>query len=133
MPMIPPFSHNLGELTPYSTGSPMRRPYCFVILPNGNFKSTSTKQKSFYSLDADLFLPVPLHFQHNVIPWNTQVRYPGLLLDSKLLFTRHLTSVIHKATGISSNFSPSSHAIQHYPSPINSLCTNYVFNIIHPQ
>ena len=24
----------------------------------------------------------------------------GLLLDSKLLFTRHLTSVIHKATGI---------------------------------
>ena len=30
----------------------------------------------------------------------TQFRYLGLLLDSKLLFTRHLISVIHKATGI---------------------------------
>jgi hypothetical protein len=90
----------LGELPPYSTGSPMQRPYCFVILPVGNFKSTSTKQKPFYSLDADLFLPAPLHFQHTVIPWNTQVRYLGLLLDSKHLFTRHLTSVIHKAIGI---------------------------------
>ena len=42
----------------------------------------------------------PLHFQHTVIPWNSQVRYLGILLDPKLLFTRHLTSVTHKATGI---------------------------------
>ena len=39
-------------------------------------------------------------FQHTAIPWNSQVRYLGLLLDPKLLFTRHLTSVTHKATGI---------------------------------
>jgi len=66
----------------------------------GNFKSRSTKQKPFYSLDADLFLQHLFISQHTVIPWNTQVRYLGLLLDSKLLFTRHLTSVIRKATGI---------------------------------
>jgi hypothetical protein len=76
----------------------MQRPYCFVNLPNGNFKSIFTKQRSFYSLDAVLF--PPLHFQHTVITWNSQVRYLGLLLDPKLLFTRHLTSVTYKATGI---------------------------------
>jgi hypothetical protein len=44
--------------------------------------------------------PAPLHFQHTVIQWNSQVRYLGLLLDPKLLFTKHLTSVTRKATGI---------------------------------
>jgi len=44
--------------------------------------------------------PTPLHFQHTVIPWNSQVRYLGLLLDPKLLFTTHFTSVTHKATVI---------------------------------
>jgi len=57
-------------------------------------------QKPFYSLDTDLFVQHLFISQHTVIPWNTQVRYLGLLLDSKLLFTRHLTSVIHKATGV---------------------------------
>jgi len=78
----------------------MQRPYCFFILPDGNFKSIFTKQRPFYSLDAVLFPSAPLHFQHTVIPWNSQVRYLGLRLDPKLLFTRHLTSVTHKATGI---------------------------------
>jgi hypothetical protein len=55
--------------------------------------------------------PVPLHFQHTVIPWNLQVRYLGLLLDPKFLFTRHLTSVTHNATASSSKSSLSSHAI----------------------
>jgi len=44
--------------------------------------------------------PAPLHFHHTAIPWNSQVRYLGLLLEPQLLFTRHLTSVIHKATDI---------------------------------
>jgi hypothetical protein len=44
--------------------------------------------------------PAPLHLQHAVIPWNSQVQYLGLLLDPKLLFTKHLTSVTHKATGV---------------------------------
>jgi len=63
-------------------------------------------QVNIHETEAILFTrrrPVPtapLHFQHTVIPWNSQVRYLGLLFDSKLLFTRHLTSVIHKATGI---------------------------------
>jgi hypothetical protein len=77
----------------------MQCPYCFAILPDGNFKSIFTKQRPFYSLDAALF-PQHLSFQHTVILWNSQVRYLGLLLNPKLLFTRHLTSVTHKATGI---------------------------------
>ena len=44
--------------------------------------------------------PAPPQFQHTVIPWNAQVRYLGLLLDPKLLFTRHINSVTHKANGI---------------------------------
>ena len=61
---------------------------------------------NIHKTEAILFTrrrPVPLapfHFQRIRILWNPQVRYLGLLLDSKLLFTRHLTSVIHKATGI---------------------------------
>jgi hypothetical protein len=44
-------------------------------------------------------VPAPLHFQHAVIPWTSHVRYLGLELDSNLLFTRHTTTVTHKATG----------------------------------
>ena len=44
--------------------------------------------------------PTSLHFQHVVIPWNSQVQYFGLPVDSKLLFKRHLTSAIHKPTGM---------------------------------
>jgi len=43
--------------------------------------------------------PCPLQFQHTAIPCNPHIRYLGLVLDSKLLFTKHLHSVIHKATG----------------------------------
>ena len=42
--------------------------------------------------------PCPLQFQHTAIPWNPHIRYLGLVLESKLLFTKHLHSVIHKAT-----------------------------------
>ena len=35
--------------------------------------------------------PLPLQFQHTAIPWNPHIRYLGLVLDSKLLFTKHLT------------------------------------------
>jgi len=44
-------------------------------------------------------IPCPLQFQHTAIPWNPHIRYLGLVLDSKLLFTKHIHSVIHKATG----------------------------------
>jgi len=63
-------------------------------------------QVNIHKTEAILFTrrhPVsttPLHFQHTIIPWNSQVRYLGLLLDPKLLFTKHLTSVTHKATSI---------------------------------
>jgi len=88
-------------------------------------------QVNIHKTEAILFTrrrpvpPAPFHFQRTRIPWIPQVRYLGLLLDSKLLFTRHLTSVILKATGIFLQLSPSSHATQHCLYPIKSLCTNY--------
>jgi len=39
-----------------------------------------------------------LQFQNVTIPWSNTVKYLGLLLDSKLLFTKHLKAVLHKAT-----------------------------------
>jgi hypothetical protein len=42
---------------------------------------------------------IPLQFQHTAIPWSPHIRYLGIVLESKLLFTKHLHSVIHKATG----------------------------------
>jgi hypothetical protein len=43
--------------------------------------------------------PTPLYILHARIPWKSQIRYLGLLLDHKLLFTTHLTNVTQKATG----------------------------------
>jgi len=89
-------------------------------------------QVNIHKTEAILFTrrrpvpPAPSNIQRTRIPWNPQVRYLGLLLESKLMFTRHLTSVIHKATGIFPQHSPSSHATQHCLYPIKSLCTNYV-------
>jgi len=41
-----------------------------------------------------------LQFQNVSIPWSNTVKYLGLLLDSKLLFTKHSKTVLHKVTGI---------------------------------
>jgi hypothetical protein len=38
-------------------------------------------------------------FQHTAIPCSPHIRYLGLVLDSKLLFTKHLHTVTRKATG----------------------------------
>jgi len=45
--------------------------------------------------------PVPqsLQFQNVTIPWSNTVKYLGLQLDFKLLFTKHLQTVLRKATG----------------------------------
>jgi len=43
--------------------------------------------------------PQPLQFQNVTIPWSNTVKYLGLLLDSKLLYTKHLQTILHKATG----------------------------------
>jgi hypothetical protein len=34
------------------------------------------------------------------MPWSPSIRYLGLTFDSKLLFTKHLHAVTHKATGV---------------------------------
>ena len=87
---------------------------------------------NIHKTEAILFTrrrPVPLapfHFQRIRILWNPQVRYLGLLLDSKLLFTRHLTSVIHKDTGIILQIFPLLARDSTLFIPKRSLCTNYV-------
>jgi hypothetical protein len=43
--------------------------------------------------------PKPLQFHNVTIPWSNTVKYLGLLLDSKLLFTKHLQTILHKAIG----------------------------------
>jgi hypothetical protein len=43
--------------------------------------------------------PQPLQFHNVTLPLSNTVKYLGLLLDSKLLFTKHLQTVLHKATG----------------------------------
>jgi hypothetical protein len=44
-------------------------------------------------------IPQPLQFQNAIIPWSNTVKYLGLLLDSKLVFMKHLKTVLHKAMG----------------------------------
>ena len=44
-------------------------------------------------------VPSPLQFQQTAIPWSPHIRYLGFMLESKLLFTKHLHSVIHRVTG----------------------------------
>ena len=48
-------------------------------------------------------LPDPIHIQDSFVPWTSAVRYPSLVLYSKLLFTRHLHTVANKATGVFCN------------------------------
>jgi hypothetical protein len=42
----------------------------------------------------------PFRFQQAVFPWSPQVLYLGVILDPKLLFTKHLTTVVHKVYDI---------------------------------
>jgi hypothetical protein len=44
--------------------------------------------------------PAPFCFQQAVVPWSSQVRYLGVILDPKLLFTKHLNFVVRKASVI---------------------------------
>jgi hypothetical protein len=44
--------------------------------------------------------PPPPRFLHTDIPWSPYIKYLGLGLDPKLLFTKHLNTVTHKATGV---------------------------------
>jgi len=37
------------------------------------------------------------------VPWASAMRYLGLVLDSKLLYARHLHTIANKATGVLCN------------------------------
>jgi len=66
------------------------------ISPNGTSVWTSIKQKLHYLLSAALNSRA--HFSFNTpLSFGIHIRYLGLVLNSRLLFTKH--SVIHKATG----------------------------------
>jgi hypothetical protein len=43
--------------------------------------------------------PQPFQLQNITIPWSNTIKYLGLLLDSKLLFMKHLQTIHHKAMG----------------------------------
>jgi len=59
----------------------------------------------------------PIQIRDTFVPWGTAVHYLGLVLDSKLLFTRHLHIVANKATDVFCNIPPSSPKIQCSHSP----------------
>jgi hypothetical protein len=68
------------------------------ISQNGNSVWTLTKPRLYCS--PNVVLPVhPIsQFQHTAIPWSPHIQYLSLVLDSKLLFTKHLHTVTCKAT-----------------------------------
>jgi hypothetical protein len=43
--------------------------------------------------------PQSLQFHNATISWSNTVKHLGVLLDSKLLFTKHLKRILHKAMG----------------------------------
>jgi hypothetical protein len=57
-------------------------------------------------------VPHPVQFQNTAIPWNTSVKYLGLL-DSKLLFTKHLQVTLTKLQGLFVRYSLSWHVTLH--------------------
>jgi len=70
-------------------------------------------------------IPSPLQFQHTAIPWSPHIKYLGLMLDSKLFYTKHLHSVIHRATGTFFKLFPLLARDSTLFSHKNSPCTNY--------
>jgi len=70
------------------------------ILQNGNFAWTLIKPKPYCSPKRRPIAPPLPQFQPTMIPWSRNIRYLGLTLDPKLLFTKHLHTVTHKTIGV---------------------------------
>jgi hypothetical protein len=51
-------------------------------------------------------LPERVQIGNTSVPWASDVKYSGLLLDPKLLYTMHLRTVTNKATGNLCNIFP---------------------------
>ena len=100
-------------------------------------------------------IPQPLQCQNAFIPWSSEVKYLGLILDSKLLFTKHIKSVVHKAMGsflkifpllarnspltyslnsssTNSFYAPRSHTLPRYGAPRPQPITN-TYKSINPN
>jgi len=97
--MILPFYLNPGDLKQSHADSIVPCLNNSDTFINGNSGWTSQKQNSYYSQNVGPPLPKSLQFQNVTIPWSNSVKYLGLLLDSELLFTKHLQTVLHKAMG----------------------------------
>ena len=69
-------------------------------------------------------------FQHTAIPWSPHIRYLGLVLESKLLFTKHFRTVTCKATGAFLQLFPLLGRDSTLSIPNKSLCTNYLFVLL---
>ena len=74
---------------------------------NSGFKGLNNHETEAVLFSKRLpLLPGPNQFQDTFGPEASTVRYLGLVLDSKLLFNRHLHTVANKATGAFCNISP---------------------------
>ena len=97
--MIPPFSRSPDELTPFSRRLTHAMTMLYRYFTKWKLRVNINKTEAILITKRRPAFPIPLHFQRTAIPWSPHIRYHGLVLDSKLLFTKHLHSVIHKATG----------------------------------
>jgi len=64
------------------------------------------KLQPFYFPSATHPLPDPLQIHDTFVPWASTVWYLGLVLESKLLYTKYLHTVANKAIGILCNIFP---------------------------
>ncbi|KAJ8888075.1 hypothetical protein PR048_007562 [Dryococelus australis] len=65
------------------------------------------KTQSIYFSQLNLDTPPPsLHLKGTTVPWQTQTKYLGILLDSKLRFKQHIKQAAGRATGAIRELTP---------------------------
>jgi len=105
-----PFSLYLSDIPPLAHPPRLiRRWQCpsISVLATRYYIPQTQKLKPYYFPRAAIPpLPDPIQIQDTFVPWTSTVRYLGLVLHSKLLFTRHLHTVANKATGVFCNIFP---------------------------
>ena len=89
--------------------------------------NTHTTDTILFSKRCSPPLPVLVQIQDTFLPWASAVRYLGLERDSKLLFTRHLHIVTHKATDVFCYIPPHPHP----PTPTRDSALTHSNKLTH--